>query len=107
MIDPLFFPTNRGEAVSDHDRGAAVKSGVEGGLHMGLVVVVEMTGGLIEDHDRRVFQQQSRDGEPLLLAAAQPVAALTDHRVVSVGQGGDGVVDAGGSAGLDEVVVGC
>ena len=59
---------------------------VERRLHVGLVLVVEVAGGLVEDHDDRVLQQQPGDRQPLLLAAAQPVAALADHGVVAVGQ---------------------
>ena len=59
---------------------------VERRLDGGLVLVVEVAGGLVEDHDRRVLQQQPGDGQALLLAAAQPVATLADHGVVAVGQ---------------------
>ena len=63
-------------------------------LDVRLVLVVEVAGGLVEDHDRRVLQQQPRDRQALLLAAAHPVAALADHGVVAVGQRGDHVEDA-------------
>ena len=81
------------QAVGDHQRRAAAQRFVERGLHVRLVLVVEVAGGLVEDHDDRVLQQQPGDRQALLLAAAQPVAALADHRVVAVGQRGDRVVD--------------
>ena len=64
-------------------------------LHVRLVLVVEVARRLVEDHDRRVLQQQARDREPLLLAAGQAVPALADDRGVPVGQRRDRVVDAG------------
>ena len=57
-----------------------------------------MARRLVEDHDGRVLQQHAGDGEPLLLAARQPVAALADDGVVAVGQRGDDVVDLRGPA---------
>ena len=71
----------------------------ECGLHVGLVLVVEVAGGLVEDDHDRVLQQQPGDRQPLLLAAAEPIAALADHGVVAVGQRRDHVVDAGAPAG--------
>ncbi len=59
-----------------------------------------MTGGFVEDHHRRVLQQQPGDGQTLLLTAAEPVAAVAHHRVVAVGEGGDGLVDARPAAGV-------
>ena len=45
-------------------------------------------------------------GDPLLLAARQPVATLTDHGVVAVGQPADEVVQVGGGGGGDQLLVG-
>ena len=58
-----------------------------------------MGGGLVEDHDGRVGQQQPGDGQALLLPARQPVAALPDHRLPPLGQALDQVEDPGGAAG--------
>jgi hypothetical protein len=46
---------------------------------------VEGRGCLVEDGDAGVVQQDQGDGQELLLPAGQPVAALTHHRVVAVG----------------------
>ena len=79
---------------------------VEGRLHGGLVLGVEVAGGLVEDHDAGVLQQHAGDGQALLLAARQAVAALADQGVEPVGQGGDHVVDPGGPAGRLQLGVG-
>ena len=63
-------------------------------------------GGLVEDHDGGVLEQHAGDGQALLLAARQPVAALADDGVVAVGQRGDDVVDARGPARGHDLVVG-
>ena len=91
-----------GQAVGHHQRRAAPQSLGQGLLHQGLVLGVEMRGGLVEDDYGGVLEQHPGDGQPLLLAARQPVAPLSDHRVVAVGQGRDHVVDAGGAAGLHQ-----
>ena len=52
----------------------------------GLVLGVEVAGGLVEDHDGRVLQQHAGDGQALLLAAGEAVAPLADDRVEAVGQ---------------------
>ena len=38
-------------------------------LHERFGLGVEVAGGFVEHHDRRVLEQQPRDGEALLLAA--------------------------------------
>ncbi len=45
-----------------------------------------MGGGLVENHDRRLLEQQPRDRQPLLLTAGEPVATVPDDRVEAVGQ---------------------
>ena len=95
---------DRREAVGDHDRGAPGESDAERLLHERFGLGVEVAGGFVEDHDRRVLQQQPRDGEALLLAARQPVAALADDGVVAVGQRRDHVVDARLAARLVELL---
>jgi hypothetical protein len=57
------------EAVRDDDGGAVGEGGIERRLDRGLVLDVEAAGGLVEDDDRRVLQQQASDGEALLLAS--------------------------------------
>ena len=50
-----------GQSVSDDDGSATGERAVERFLHEGLVLVVEMTGCLVEDHDARVLEQQAGD----------------------------------------------
>ena len=75
-------------------------------LHVRLVVVVEVTRRLVEDHHLGVLEEQASDRQALLLAARQPVAALAHDGVVAVGKSGDGVVDARRLGGGDDLVGG-
>ena len=96
-----------GEAVGDHQRGAPFHDPFQGLVDKGLGFGVEMGGGLVEDEYLRVFQDHPGQGDPLLLAARQSVAPLPHHRVVSVRQGDDEVVDVGRPGGrLDLLLTG-
>ena len=53
-------------------------------LDQPLRVRVERAGRLVQDQDARVLQDHARDGDALLLAAGELVAALADHRVVAL-----------------------
>ena len=66
-------------------------------LHGALGLVVQRAGGLVEHQHRRVAQDRPGDGDALLLAAGEAVAALADDGVVAVGQRRDEVVDLRGA----------
>ena len=69
-----------GQPVRDDQRGAPAAQLVECLLDQDLGGVVQRGGGLVEDQDRRVLEEDARDGQPLLLAAGQlefPVANQT------------------------------
>jgi hypothetical protein len=54
--------------------------GLEGGLDDLLRDGVQVGGGLVEDDDATILEDHPGDGDPLLLAARQPVA-LGRHQV--------------------------
>ena len=72
---------------------------LQGGLNQPLGTGVERAGGLVQDQDARVLQDDAGDGDALLLAAGELVAALADDGVVALGQLHDAVVDGGGACG--------
>ena len=86
-------PQDRREPVGDGDRGPACLQPLEGLLDQALADRVEGGRGLVEDQDPGVLQQHPGDGDALLLAAGELVAALADDRVVAVRQLHDPVVD--------------
>src|SRR5439155_32942 len=81
-----------GEAVRDDEHRAAAHEVGQRLLHHELALGVEVRGRLVQDQDRRIFQEGARDGEPLALPAREPHAALADERVVAVGAGEDEVL---------------
>ena len=89
--------------MSDNDRGAVAQGFLQRGLYEGLVLGVEVARGFVEDDDRRVLQEHAGDGETLLLAAGEAVAALAHDRGVAVGQRRDEIVDARRPARGDEL----
>src|SRR5215212_419361 len=97
--DPVGVDDGR-QPVGDDQAGPALEGGGQGPLDLHLGLGVEVGGGLVEDDDGRVGQQQPGDGQALLLPARQPVAALADHRLPPFGQAFDQVQDPGPPAGV-------
>ncbi len=92
--------------MGDDQRGAPGEGGGQRLLHGGLGLGVEVGGGLVEHHDLGRLEQQAGDGQPLLLAAGQPVAAVADHGVEAVGQRVDHGGDLGAGQGGVELAFG-
>ena len=86
------------QAVGDDDAGAPGHDALERVLDQRFGLAVQVAGGLVQHQDARVLEDHAGQGDALLLAAAQAVAALADDGVVAVGQLGDEVVDVGGPA---------
>src|SRR5215218_10764694 len=103
--DPVGVDDGR-QPVGDDQAGPAGQGGGQGLLDVDLGLGVEVGGGLVEDDDGRVGQQQPGDGQALLLAAGQPVAALADHRLPALGQALDQVQDPGRPAGVLDLLQG-
>ena len=57
--------------MGDHQGGAALHERLKGLLHPGLGGRVKGAGGLVEDEDRRVLEDDAGNGQPLAFAAAQ------------------------------------
>src|SRR5215217_2214831 len=103
--DPVGVDDGR-QPVGDDQAGPALQGGGQRLLDVDLGLGVEVGGGLVEDDDGRVGQQQPGDGQALLLAAGQPVAALPDHRLPALGQALDQVQDPGGATGVLDLLQG-
>src|SRR5690349_23629337 len=58
---------------------------------------VEVAGGLVQDHDGWVLEQHAGDGDSLLLAAGEAVAAIADEGAHAVRQRGHQLVDLRGA----------
>jgi len=58
---------------------------------------VEGAGGLIEDQNRGIGEERSRQGEPLSLTGRELFAALTHHGGAAGGHGCHQLAEAGGT----------
>mmetsp|Transcript_100018 Transcript_100018/g.291744 ORF Transcript_100018/g.291744 Transcript_100018/m.291744 type:complete len:227 (+) Transcript_100018:577-1257(+) len=85
--DDLVGVHDRCEPVrDDHDAAGALHGGdhvVQGVLDLLLVLRVQGARGLVQEQELGPPQQRPRDGEPLLLAAAEAVAGLAHQGVVA------------------------
>ncbi|CAN4000066.1 Bifunctional chorismate mutase/prephenate dehydratase, partial [Dysosmobacter welbionis] len=75
-----------GQAVGDHDNGAATGQLGERFLDQSLVLGVRKGGRLIEDHDGRVLQNGPGQGDALLLAAGEISPLGANRGVHTLGQ---------------------
>ena len=75
-------------------------------LHRDLRLGVEVGGRLVEHDDVGRLQEQAGDGDALLLAAGEPVAAVADDGVEAVGERFDERQDVRGAQRLEELGVG-
>jgi hypothetical protein len=69
-------------------------------------VGVDGGGGFIEDHDARIGQQRSGEGDELLLPHRQPAAPLAHLGLVSVLHAGDEFVSVHGLRRRHDLLVG-
>ena len=73
-----------GEAVSDGEGGATGGEPSEGVLDEAFGAGVEGGRGFVEDQDAWVFEDGAGDGDALLFAAGEFIAAFADDGVVAV-----------------------
>ncbi len=92
--------------MGDHERGPVRHHVLERVLDERLRLRVEMGGGLVEDQDLGVLEDDPGDRDALLLSSRQPVSALADDRVVTARHRGDHVVDVGSCGSLQLLVGG-
>ena len=74
--------------------------------HQDLAFVVQCAGGLVQDQDGRVLQEDAGDGDALLLATGELDAALTDVGVEAVLQGKDEPLGTGQTGRFDDLLAG-
>jgi hypothetical protein len=96
----LVSAADGGQAVCDHERGAARPQAPKAVLDHLLALAVEARRRLVQDENTRVRQDRARDGDALPLAARQLDAAFADHRVVSLRELADELVAVGDAARL-------
>ena len=68
-------------------------------LHFRFGFVIQVTGGLVQDENRRVSQHHARDGQPLFLPARETKTSLADDGVIAVRQPLNDIVNVSRMAG--------
>ena len=95
-----------GQAVGNGQGGAAVGQFFQALAHQDLALVVQCTGGLVQNQDGRVLQEHTGNGDALLLAAGQLDAALSDVGVKAVLQGQNEPLGTGQTGRLHDLLAG-
>lgn len=95
-----------GKPVGDDDGGASLAQFIECLLDMRLGHAVQGARRLIQDENGRVFEEDARNGDPLLLPAGKHGAALTHVGLEALRHPADILVDLRPPGGLGHLLVG-
>ena len=71
------------QAVRDHDRGPIAAQVLDRFLHLLFGFRIECGGGLVQQDDRRVFDERARHGDALALPAGELGAVLAHRGIVA------------------------
>ena len=83
--DDAIASAHGGQAVGDDEDGAALGDARHVVLNDALALVVERTGGFVEDEDTRVADQRTRNRQALTLATGEGTAVLAHRGIVPFG----------------------
>src|SRR5687767_11607089 len=72
-----------GETMGDHKRCAVFHETDDRILHESFTLRVESRSSLVENEDRRIFQDSARDADALPLSSAHLTPAITDICLIS------------------------
>ena len=90
-----------------HDQGGAAEAElIQGLLNQDFRGVIQGAGGLIQDQDGGILQEDPGDAEALLLAAAEADAALADLGIIAMGEAHDVIMDIGPLRRLNDLLLG-
>src|SRR6516165_1225167 len=93
--DDAVGPAHGGETMRNNKDRAALGDLPHVILDDPLTLVIERAGGLVEDHDARIGDESTGDGDALALTARKAAAALADDSVIALGQFQDKIMRAG------------
>ena len=94
-----------GKAVGDDEGGATLDEILEGKLDEMLGFGIDRSGGVVEDEDAGVHEQDAGNGDALFLSAGEGDAALTDAGVVALGAVEDEFVRLSGCGSADDLLI--
>ena len=93
------------QPVGNDDAGTLCHHVVQRILNQSFRFAVQAAGGFIQYQDARILEDHACQRDALLLAAAQPIAALADDRIVPIRQRMDELVDIGDPAGRFQLLL--
>ena len=92
--------------MGNNDNRLTCKQTGECLLNHSLVLHIQARRRLVQQHDRRIFEQRAGDGDALALAARKPGAVLADHGVVALRHAAHELVAVGGTRGRKHFLFG-
>ena len=92
--------------MGNNDNRLTCKQTGECLLYHGLVLHIQARRRLVQQHDRRVFEQRAGDGDALALATGKFGAVLADHGVVALRHAVHELVAVGGTRGRKHFLIG-
>ena len=69
--------------------------------------IVQCTGGLIKDQDRRILQEDTGNGDPLFLTAGKTGSTFSDKGIITIRKTFDKIVDICFSGSVYDLCHGC
>ena len=91
--DDLIRTFDRGKTMSDGDRCAVFGKFFQAFLDLSFTLIIQCTGSFIQDQDRRVFQEDTGNGNPLLLTTGETGTTFSDKGFILLWKFHDKVVD--------------
>src|SRR4051812_7443301 len=91
--------------MGNHEHGTVVGQLFQRGFDRLFTLIVEGTGGFIENDDWRILQEYPRNTQALLLSAREFYAALTNIRLITIGQTHNKIMGVGFLGGLHDFVL--
>src|SRR5207248_10199391 len=79
--------------MSNRQGGAILHQWLQCCLNQALGMRIECAGGLIQDEDTRVLENDTSDSHALLLTAGELVATLSDNSIVAIIEFHDAFMD--------------
>lgn len=83
--DNLICVLNGRQTVCNHQQGLSFGKGHDGFLDFIFILRVSEGSCLVQNHNRRIFQDCSRNSNSLLFSAGEPLASITGWGIIKCG----------------------
>ena len=93
--DNLICVLNGRQTMCNHQQGLSFGKGHDGFLDFIFILRVSEGSCLVQNHNRRIFQDCSRNSNSLLFSAGEPLASITGRGIISFFQSNNEIITAG------------